>query len=108
VPSHPSLAREEQTQMKNGKVKSQPVDGLFWELHDLVVAERDVLESLVRELSLRGNENLPRYRNPDNQEETWSGRGRRPRWLAAQLQAGKMLSDFMVRRTSTSDELVKG
>lgn len=27
----------------------------------------------------------PKYRNPDNPEETWSGRGRPPAWMQAKL-----------------------
>jgi DNA-binding protein H-NS len=38
----------------------------------------------------------PKYRNPDNPEETWSGRGHRPRWLKAQLVAGRELEEFAV------------
>ncbi|MBV8891038.1 MAG: H-NS histone family protein [Acidobacteria bacterium] len=34
---------------------------------------------------------------PDNQAETWSGRGHRPRWLEAQLAAGKTLSDLEIK-----------
>jgi DNA-binding protein H-NS len=36
----------------------------------------------------------PKYRNPDNPEETWAGRGLKPRWLAAALKTGKKLEDF--------------
>lgn len=38
----------------------------------------------------------PRYRNPDNQAETWTGRGKQPRWLAAALGAGRKLEDFLI------------
>ncbi len=38
----------------------------------------------------------PRYRNPANAEETWTGRGKQPRWLTAQLFAGKQLADFSI------------
>ena len=38
----------------------------------------------------------PRYRNPANVEETWTGRGKQPRWLAAQLAAGKQLASFLI------------
>lgn len=31
---------------------------------------------------------LAKYANPDNPEETWSGRGRKPRWFEAALAAG--------------------
>jgi DNA-binding protein H-NS len=44
----------------------------------------------------------PKYRNPSNPGETWAGRGKQPRWLAAQLKAGKQLDDFMIRRSSDS------
>lgn len=30
-----------------------------------------------------------KYANPANSAETWSGRGRKPRWFAAALKAGK-------------------
>ena len=29
-----------------------------------------------------------RYRNPNNQQETWTGRGKQPRWLAAAIASG--------------------
>lgn len=35
------------------------------------------------------------YRNPDNQFETWCGRGRRPEWVKAQLAKGKTLKDLV-------------
>ncbi|MGA7802318.1 MAG: H-NS histone family protein [Gammaproteobacteria bacterium] len=38
----------------------------------------------------------PKYRNPDNPSETWSGRGRKPRWLTAALKAGKKLREFKI------------
>jgi DNA-binding protein H-NS len=38
----------------------------------------------------------PKYRNPDNPEETWAGRGLKPRWLAAALKTGKKLEDFRI------------
>lgn len=37
-----------------------------------------------------------RYRNPDNQFETWSGKGRQPKWIKAHLAAGRALSDLEI------------
>lgn len=37
-----------------------------------------------------------RYRNPANEVETWTGRGKQPRWLAAAIATGKSLQDFAV------------
>lgn len=38
----------------------------------------------------------PKYRNPANPEQTWSGRGRRPDWVNAALAEGKALSDLAI------------
>lgn len=34
------------------------------------------------------------YRNPENPAQTWSGRGRRPRWVSDALTAGRTLEDL--------------
>ncbi len=39
---------------------------------------------------------LPKYRNPSNPSETWSGRGKMPRWLKAQVGSGKAVDDFRI------------
>ncbi|AWV85217.1 H-NS histone family protein [Acinetobacter radioresistens] len=38
----------------------------------------------------------PRYRNTENPEETWTGRGKQPRWLVAALEKGAKLEDFLI------------
>jgi DNA-binding protein H-NS len=47
---------------------------------------------------------LPKYQNPKNLAETWSGRGRTPRWLKAQLRAGDKLEDFLIERASGQEQ----
>src|SRR3954452_8569657 len=42
----------------------------------------------------------PKYRNPNNPAETWSGRGRMPRWLRPQLRGGRKLDDFLIDQLS--------
>lgn len=37
-----------------------------------------------------------KYANPDNRSDTWSGRGRKPRWFDAALRAGKKPEDMMI------------
>ncbi|MBD3739700.1 MAG: H-NS histone family protein [Stenotrophomonas sp.] len=44
-----------------------------------------------------GSKVAPKYRNPANPNETWSGRGRQPRWLAALVEKGKSASDFLIK-----------
>lgn len=37
----------------------------------------------------------PKYRDPESQA-TWSGRGLKPRWLSAALDAGRSLDEFRI------------
>lgn len=37
-----------------------------------------------------------KYVNKNNPTETWTGRGQQPRWVKAELAAGKKLEDFAV------------
>ncbi|MDS1057940.1 H-NS histone family protein [Acinetobacter baumannii] len=38
----------------------------------------------------------PHYRNKNNAEETWTGRGKQPRWLVAEIEKGAKLEDFLI------------
>lgn len=38
----------------------------------------------------------PKYRNPANAAETWSGRGMQPKWLAALTAQGRSLEEFAI------------
>lgn len=42
----------------------------------------------------------PKYRNPERPSETWAGRGKKPRWLAAQLKSGKQIDDFRIKHAA--------
>jgi DNA-binding protein H-NS len=39
---------------------------------------------------------LPKYFNPSAPAETWSGRGRQPRWIVAALKSGRKLEEFRI------------
>jgi DNA-binding protein H-NS len=41
---------------------------------------------------------FPKYQNPDQPSETWSGRGKQPRWLAAALKTGRTIEDFVIQK----------
>lgn len=69
---------------------------------------RKIIESRARELGFNLEEltgmivkkkraaPTAKYRNPDKADETWSGRGRKPVWYAAQLENGKSPSDMLI------------
>jgi DNA-binding protein H-NS len=39
---------------------------------------------------------FPKFHNPEQPSETWTGRGKKPRWLTAQLKSGKPIDDFRI------------
>ena len=39
---------------------------------------------------------FPKYQNPAVPSETWSGRGKQPRWLVLALKAGGKIEDFRI------------
>ena len=43
---------------------------------------------------------LPKYRNPADPSETWSGRGKTPRWLKRALVSGSKKEDFRIQNRS--------
>ena len=105
--------------MKANDLRSMSVDEL-WSLHEeisAVLAKRLVEEKAALEKRLRQlkpevatgafsrarrpyPQVLPKFRNPAQPMETWSGRGKQPRWLAAQLRSGKKLNDFLIQPSS--------
>jgi DNA-binding protein H-NS len=94
-------------------LKSMSTDEL-WKFHEEVIveldrkikAEKTKLEQRQRLLHAADKRPYPpvhpKYRNPKNPKETWSGRGHQPRWLGALIQAGRRLDDFLIERGPTS------
>jgi len=98
----------------------------LWALHEQlgsILAERIVVEKRELELRLeqlnRGKEPealsadggqarkrrkyprvFPKYQNPSMPTETWSGRGKKPRWLVSALKAGGQIKDFKIADTA--------
>lgn len=38
----------------------------------------------------------PKYRHPENSDLTWTGRGRKPKWVEAHIAAGKDVADLEI------------
>jgi DNA-binding protein H-NS len=82
--------------------------GLLFEIGQAIKERqrRDVAEARERILTiargaglpagqlLDGAPVLPRYRNPEDASQTWSGRGRQPKWVAAALASGRSLDEL--------------
>jgi len=39
----------------------------------------------------------PKYRNPENAEETWTGRGKKPKWVEAALAQGQSIDALLIQ-----------
>jgi DNA-binding protein H-NS len=99
--------------MKRMELDQMSIDDL-WSLHievarllrDKIKTEKLALEERLRILKAPisvGRAYPPvsaKYRNPDRPSETWSGRGKQPRWLVAQIKSGKRMEDFRIRKLS--------
>jgi len=46
--------------------------------------------------SARKSKATPKYRNPENPDETWTGRGRKPHWVHAALSRGVDISELEI------------
>lgn len=46
--------------------------------------------------STAGRKVAPKYRNPDNAAQTWTGRGKQPLWFAAAINAGKTREELQI------------
>jgi DNA-binding protein H-NS len=83
----------------------------LWSLHEQVTSElarqisaqKTELEERLRRLAINPPRPrrpypkvLPKYQNPKNPAEKWSGRGKQPHWVKAQLKSGKKLERFLI------------
>src|SRR2546429_4726611 len=75
-------------------------------LHEKLQAEKLALEKRLKLLEAPVSTRRPyppvspKYCNPTHLWETWSGRGKQPRWLVAQLNAGGRIDDFRIKRVA--------
>jgi DNA-binding protein H-NS len=111
IPTRANKGKLSETFVRGNDLKSMSMDEL-WKLHDEVIfelarrlqAEKAKLEQRLRQL--HGSDKRPyppvspKYRNPKNPTETWSGRGKQPRWLGALIRAGRRLDDFLIDRAA--------
>jgi DNA-binding protein H-NS len=100
--------------MKDRELAVMSADEL-WVLHEKICAilstkldaEKHQLERRLAQLNGHDNNKqrrpyprvLPKYQNPDRPSETWSGRGKQPRWVGAQLRSGKRVDELLIAPT---------
>jgi DNA-binding protein H-NS len=103
--------------VKHRTLETMPLDEL-WKLHETVIsmlterveAQKLKLERRLDELGVRFGGSPkdipqprpypkvhPKFRNPELPSETWSGRGKQPRWVIELLAAGASLEDCRIQ-----------
>jgi DNA-binding protein H-NS len=108
------------TIMPQEKLQSMSIDEL-WALREEIAVtlvakmaiEKDMLEDRLTLLNRAGGRATdrkstetssrrqypivhPKFRNPDEPSQTWTGRGKQPRWLVAKLRSGSEIDDFRI------------
>jgi DNA-binding protein H-NS len=87
-------------QSRQNELKKEKVGKLREKVHALLKAEGYTFEDVfggARAGKRRSTGSVaPKYRNPADPEQTWSGRGKRPRWFNDALKAGKKEKDLAV------------
>ena len=102
-------AKQQQTRL----AKRTPIATVRSKITKFAKAERYTLEELFGMSGNRGakaaakpssragrklGKVAPKYRNPANPKETWTGRGKHPRWMAALIAKGKKADDFLIKK----------
>jgi DNA-binding protein H-NS len=108
--------------MTDSQLEKMPLDDL-WQLHErinLILKQKledenrklqRRLDELGRRFSGSHSDHLarrpypkvePKFRNPEDPSETWSGRGKQARWVIALLAAGRTIDDLRILETQGS------
>ncbi|HET7268195.1 MAG TPA: H-NS histone family protein [Oleiagrimonas sp.] len=81
-------------------IRQDKIVKLRKKINDLIQAEGYTFEDVFgarRKTRRTGGKVPPKFFNPANPTETWSGRGKRPRWFNAALKAGKKDKDMLIK-----------
>lgn len=79
-------------------VKSRRITEVRTQIEDLLASEGFTFDEVFGhgKGGKKFPNNPPKYRNPDNPEQSWSGKGKRPNWLTEKINAGADKEDFRI------------
>lgn len=69
---------------------------IFAIAHGLGVSVEELLADGGKKSKSSGKKVQVQYQNPADNAQTWTGRGRQPKWIAEGLAGGKSLDDFRI------------
>ena len=97
-----AMSRKELLELKRDVEKAIRAAERREKLEALKAAERAVAEygfslsDLSDVAKPGGSKAAPKYRNPDNPSQTWTGRGRKPGWFVQALARGVDISELEI------------
>ena len=80
---------------KRVEVRDQLREELIEKARELGIDPTDLLPG--RKSRVSRSEVKPKYRDTRDPTQTWSGRGRPPRWLQQRIAAGENKDDYLIR-----------
>lgn len=101
-----AMSRKELLQLKSDIESALKAAEIRERKEALLAAEKAAAEYGFSLVEIAGNGRIlngtklgktpPRYRNPSNHDETWTGRGRKPRWVHEALSNGADITDLEI------------
>lgn len=72
------------------------LENLYATFEKMATASGFTLEEVMQSHTAKKRVIQPKYRDPSNPMQVWSGRGRKPAWVVAYLSNGGDLSDCLI------------
>ncbi|WP_350656134.1 H-NS histone family protein [Psychrobacter sp. S1-30-MNA-CIBAN-0213] len=86
----------ENAQQLIAKKQHQRLYDAYMQFEKIAEESNSTIEEILKAGEKLEKKRSIKYRNTDNHQETWTGRGRKPTWLVDALAAGSDLEDFAV------------
>ncbi|CAN6961356.1 DNA-binding protein [Psychrobacter okhotskensis] len=86
----------ENAQQLIAKKQHQRLYDAYMQFEKIAEESNSTIEEILKAGETLEKKRSIKYRNTDNNEETWTGRGRKPTWLVDALAAGRKLEDFAI------------
>ena len=55
------------------------------------------IKEINNKVTKKGKKVAPKYRNPADSNQTWTGRGVSPKWIQVLVESGRDKSDFLIK-----------
>ncbi len=71
---------------------------LLKQMKELAEKSGFTFSELIGEKISRRSQVSPKYRNPNDRTQTWSGRGKRPKWIQEYIDQGGKIEDLLIKK----------